>query len=235
MVLVRSFAVSAVALWCAGGVMAQATPAPSAAALMRTALSDGNAQGSVHATEVETAASLRATLTDDVATHEGRQEITHSGGEKAHVLVVGGVAYLSGNQAALVHYFGFPAAVAREVGSRWVSIPSPSSGYSTVAAGATLASTIESLAIPGHVSETKPTTFGGQPVVGIHGNVPIQGSPHSTVAATLYVSRASRPLPVGEIYKYSNGGTATVTLSNWGESVKLSAPTNTIPESKLQK
>jgi hypothetical protein len=141
---------------------------------------------------------------------------------------------LSGNRAALVHYFGFPAAVAREVGSRWVSIPSSGSGYSTVAAGATLSSAIALLAIPGHVTETNPTTVDGQAVVGIQGDVPIPGSPHTSVAATLYVSRTTSPLPVAATSTFSKGGSATITLSHWGETVALTAPPNAVPESQLQ-
>ena len=233
MFVVRWLAVSVVAVWCACGVLAQATTAPSAAELMRTALSDADARGSVHEAESETTPSLTGALSDDVATHEGRQYITRSGGVQAHVLIIAGVAYISGNQATLVHYFGLPSAVAREVGSRWVSIPSSNSGYSTVAADATLSSAIASLAIPGHITETKPTTIDGQAVVGIHGDMPIPGSPQTSVVATLYVSRTSRPLPVGATYTYGKGGTATITLSHWGETVALSAPTNTIAASKL--
>jgi len=127
-----SCAVVAVALWSAGVVVAQAAQAPSAAKLMHVALSNADARGSVHETESETTSKLKATFSDDVAVHEGRQNITRSVGEQAHVLIVAGVAYCSGNQAALINYFGFPAAIAREVGSRWVSVPSSSSGYSTL-------------------------------------------------------------------------------------------------------
>jgi hypothetical protein len=219
---------------CAAGVAAQARQTQSAAQLMRAALADAAAQGSVHEVESETTPSTAGTLTDDVATHEGRQNITHSGGETAHVLVVGGVAYLSGNQAALVHYFGFPTSVAREVGSRWVSVPSSSSGYSTVSADATLPSAIAELAISGHTTETAPTTVDGQSVIGIRGSVPVSGSAHATVTATLYVSRATSPLPVGATYTDGKGSTETISLTHWGETVALKAPANVIPASQLK-
>jgi hypothetical protein len=173
-------------------------------------------------------------ITNDIAVHEGRQNITYSGGVQAHVLLVAGVAYLSGNQAALISYFGFPAAAARQVGSRWVSIPSSNRGYATVAAGATLRSAIAALAIPGHVSETTPTTVDGLQVIGIHGIVPIPGRPHTKVTATLYISRTSSPLPVGASYTYSTGGKSTTTLSDWGETLSLKPPANSIPESQLK-
>jgi hypothetical protein len=80
---------------------------------MHIALSDADARGSVRYVESEVTPTTKATLTNDIAVHEGRQNITYSGGVQGHVLLVDGVAYLSGNQAALINYFGFPAAAAR--------------------------------------------------------------------------------------------------------------------------
>jgi len=65
------------------------------------------------------------------------------------------------------------------------------------------------------VTETAPTTIDGQPVIGIHGAVPVPGSPHAT-------------------YTYSGGGSATIRLSHWGETVSLTPPANAIPDSKLE-
>lgn len=215
----------------AGG--AQATQAPSAAQLLHTALSDANARGSVHEVESEKSSKVSGTLSADVSTHEGRQDITHSGGEQAHVLVVGGTAYFSGNQAALIHYFGLPAAVALKVGTRWVSVPSSSSGYSVVAAGTTLSSALGSFAIPGHLTQTAPTKVDGQPVVGIHGKGSIGGSASASLSVTVYVSRTSTPLPVRASYTYSTGGSVTLDLSGWGERLALHAPSNVIPTAQL--
>jgi hypothetical protein len=218
----------------AGG--AQAKPAPSAAQLLRTALADASARGSVH--EVQTAVASKVTIgiATDVATNEGRQEITHSGGEQAHVLVVGGTAYFSGNQAALIHYFGLPASVAHTVGTRWVSVPSSNSGYAAVAANLTLASALKSLTPPGALTETAPTRVDGQSVVGIRGT---PGSADGKDASNiLYISSSSTPLPVAGSASSKGGGstqafTSTITLSGWGERVALTAPTNVISASKL--
>jgi len=202
---------------------------------MHTALSDADARGSVRYVESEITPTTKAMITNDIAVHEGRQNITYSGGVQVYTLLVGGVAYLSGNQAGLIKYFGFPAAAARQVGSRWVSIPSSNSFYATLASRVTLRSAIAALAIPGHVSETAPTTVDGQQVIGIHGIVPLSGRFHATkVTATLYISRTSSPLPVGASYTYSTGGESTTTLSDWGETLSLTPPTNTIPESQLK-
>jgi hypothetical protein len=219
---------------CGAVAVAQASQTPSAGALMHTALTNAAARGSVHELEVEKASGVSGSMSDDISTSEGRQDITHSGGEIAHVLVVGSAAYISGNQAALTHYFGFPAAVARKVGAGWVSVPSSSSGYQTIAGNATLSSSLTGLAIPGHTTETAPTTIEGQSVVGIRGTVAVSGSSHAKVEATLYVSRGAKPLPVEATFVYSTGGTLTISLSHWGEKVALSPPPNSIPISDLQ-
>jgi hypothetical protein len=213
---------------------AQATPTLSAAALMKLALSDATSRSSVHEMESQKSAKFSATLSADLGTNDGRQDITRSGGEQAHVLLIGSAAYISGNQAALIHYYGLPVAVARKVGTRWVSVPSSSSGYPVIATGATLSSAIKALAIPGHVTETAPTSIDGQPAFVIHGKSSVTGS-SATVSVTMYVSRGATPLPLSATFTYSSGGTVTVQLSDWNERLALRAPTNVIPLAQLQK
>jgi hypothetical protein len=225
----------AVIAMCAAGAVARATAQQSAAQLRSTALADADERGSVREVESERTRSLVATFTEDLATHDGRQNITRSGGEQAHVLIVGDTAYVAGNRAALIHYFGFPAAVASKIGARWVSIPSSSSAYSTVAGDATLPSAMTALAIAGKLTETAPTTINGQAVIGVRTKASIPGTSPATLAATLYISRASEPLPVRASYTSSKGGSATITLSNWGEKIAFTAPTNAIPLSQLEK
>jgi hypothetical protein len=48
------------------------------------------------------------------------------------------------------------------------------------------------------------------------------------------VSRTTSPLPVAATSTFSKGGSATITLSHWGETVALTAPPNAVPESQLQ-
>jgi len=236
--------VGAAMLLAAGGALlgcdlasvARATSTPAAAQALHTALADATARGSVHQNVVESSAGKTLTLSDDVATTEGRQEITISGGARASVLVVGGVAYLSGNQTALVSYFGFPASVAREVGDRWISIPSSGSGYSTVAAAATLPSALTEITPVGPLTETAPTRLDGESVVGIRGRAPsLYGQPGTL---TTYVTRSSRPLPVEvsvtlNASGHTPAGHTTSSLSDWGEHLALRPPANQIPASEL--
>lgn len=218
------------------GSGAQASTKQSAAStLLRTAVHDALSRSSVHEVETEKAPKVSGTVITDAGTKQGHQEITHSGGVKAQVVVVGDKAYFSGNQAALIHYFGLPAAVAAKVGTRWVSVPSSSSGYSTVAGGTSLAAVLGGFDIPGQLKETAPTQVDGHAVVGITGKGPVSGSTTASVSAIVYVTRSSTPLPLSAVYTFSAGGTVTLGLSGWGEHLALKAPTNVIPAAQLQK
>jgi len=211
------------------------TKGSAASTLLGTALHDALARKSVHELETAKAPNVSDSVITDATTNQGRQQITHSGGEKGQVVVVGGKAYFSGNQAALTHYFGLPAALARKVGTRWVSVPSSSSGYSAVAGGASLNGVLGSFDIPGQLKETAPTQVDGQSAVGITGKGPVTGSTTASISATVYVTRSSTPLPLRAVYAFSSGGSVTLELSGWGEHLALKAPTNVIPVAQLQK
>jgi hypothetical protein len=215
----------------AGG--AQATQSPSASALMKLALNDALARNSVHEAESQKSSTTSGTITSDIGKAEGRQDISHSDGAQAHVLVIGGTAYVSGNQAALTHYYGFPAAIAKKVGSNWVSAPSSSSGYAVITAGVTLSSAIDVLAIPGHLTETSVTKIAGQSAIGIQNKSVATGSKGVTVAVTMYVSQTSKPLPIRVTFNYSNGASTVVTFSGWDEPLALKAPAHVIPVASL--
>ena len=108
--------------------------------LLASALQDASAKGSVHEVGVAVSGRQKVTIVDDIATHEGRQDVNHYGNEQAQVLVVNGTAYLSGNRAALTGYFGFTASAAHKIGTRWVSVPRANRNYAELSVGLTLAS-----------------------------------------------------------------------------------------------
>ena len=69
----------------------------------------------------------------------------------------------------------------------------------------------------------------------------LPASAGKTASEVLYVSRASKPLPVllSESRRVTSSAgpafTSSVTLSRWGEKVALKAPTNTVSASSLLK
>jgi hypothetical protein len=213
----------------AGGVADAAGSQSSApTTLEQTALRDALSKGSVHELAVATEGSLTFTSDDDVATDEGRQNIMKSGGVHAHVLIVGGNAYYSGNQTTLTSYFGLTPHLAQQVGSNWVRLSPTDPGYATVAADATLPSALDELKLGGVLSETGPTKIDGQNVVGIRATRHESGATGSVV---MYVTSSAPPLPVSvDITARNKQGTlhSTTTLSDWGEPVSLTAPTNVV-------
>jgi hypothetical protein len=215
--------------------MSRASHGPTAAQLLKTALSDARARGSAHESTVEVAGSRRVTFSDDVAVHSGRQNITVSGGISAHVLVIGKTAYISGNQPALITYFGFPRADATVIGSRWVSLTSTNPDYATVASDATLQSALlDDFTAKGKLTELGATKMDGESVVGLREVLSPSSGTKETI--TIYTTRSSHPLPVVAIVKASHAGktaSSMSTLSDWGEAVSAKPPADVIPSNKL--
>ena len=200
--------------------------------LLASALQDASAKGSVHEVGVAVSGRQKVTIVDDIATHEGRQDVNHYGNEQAQVLVVNGTAYLSGNRAALTGYFGFTASAAHKIGTRWVSVPRANRNYAELSVGLTLASALSQLAPPAPLSETAPTTIDGQSVIGIRGTPPKQAG--AVASSILYVSRSPHPLPVRlSVSVTTNASTvsSTVDLSVWGEHVSVTPPSDVVPMS----
>jgi hypothetical protein len=211
---------------------ASAAGRSAATRLLASALQDASAKGSVHEVGVAVSGRQKVTLVDDIATHEGRQDVNHYGNEQAHVLVVDGTAYLSGNRAALIGYFGFSTSAAHKIGSLWVSVPAANRNYAELSVGLTLASALSQLAPPAPLSETAPTTIDGQSVIGIRGTPPKQAG--AVASSILYVSRSQHPLPVRlSVSVKTNASTvsSTVDLSGWGEHVSLTPPSDVVPMS----
>lgn len=215
--------------------ISRASEVPTAVQLLKMALSDAKARGSVHESTVEVAGSRRVTFSDDVANDSGRQNITVSGGVSAHVLVIGKTAYISGNQAALIRYFGFPRADATVIGDRWISLTSTSPGYATVASDATLPSALgDDFTANGKLTELGATKMDGVSVVGLRAVLPPSFGAKGTM--TIYVTRSSHPLPVVAILKASHAGktvSSMSSLSDWGEPVSVRRPADVIASNKL--
>jgi hypothetical protein len=139
--------------------------------------------------------SRTAVYSGDSADGAGRQEITISGGEHAIVLVVGKVTCIKGNKAALTGYFGFPAAAAGRLVSRWISFRPGDTGYQQVTSGVTLAGLAGELELTGPLTIKAPGMVAGQSAVGVHGTVPASAGAPAGSRATLYVAAGGRALP----------------------------------------
>lgn len=182
-------------------------------------------QGSVHIQVRGSAKGTNATFSEDSGRSEGRQDIT-VGSNHAQVVLVSGVAYIEGDQQTLQNFFGLsPAASARGAG-KWIAIHSSDPQYKDVTSGVTLSSALDQILPTGTLTKQTVAAVQGRQVVAVHGQLP------NSPPGTLYVAATGNPLPVEETAGDSTG-TETVTFSNWGESISLSAPAGSVTISSL--
>jgi hypothetical protein len=161
----------------------------------------------------------------DVGPHSGIQRITFTSGAQtgpATVIVNGRTAYLRGDAFTMRVYFGFTKTQARKYAGKWISIPSSSPGFSTVSADATYPSYVSHLFPRGTLS----LVMSGN-LLGVRGTRQQQGV---TIVATVFAPAHGKPLPVkATVTSPGHPGHGTVTMSRWGESVRVSAPRGAVP------
>jgi hypothetical protein len=198
------------------------------------ALAAAQAVGSVHIDMTSSSGPGSTVYRSDVSSSDGRQVITITGGGEATVLDVAGVGYVSGNPAALVGFFGFPAAVSARLTGRWVSFRSGQPYYQQVVDAVTLGSAVGVVTLSGRLAPKGVHRAGGQAVVGVRGTAPsVPGVPAGT-KATLFVATTGRMLPVS--YQEVSGGLRlSAVFSRWGEKVSVAAPRDAIPISSVVK
>ena len=200
--------------------------------LLDQAIGDARARGSVREVEHDIGSDGVRSVTNDVGEHAGTQKILLSNGNVARVLVDGETAYIRGNAATLSSFFGIPSPVAKQVGHRWISVPSTNRDFGSIAYDVTLATVLKDFAVNGHLVEVAPTTINGQPVIGILGAVSVPGFGGRAVLATVYFSNTRKPLPVKASYQAADGSSWT-TLSHWGEKLSIAGPRSVVSSSAL--
>jgi len=224
--------------WLAG--CASQEPAPAGLAgdppqfIQAEALAAAQVAGSVHVDMTSSSGTGSTVYSADLSSSAGRQVITITGGGAATVLDVAGVGYVSGNPAALVGFFGFPAAVSARLTGRWVSFRSGQPYYQQVVDALTLGSALGVVRLSGRLTTKGVRRVGGQPVVGVRGTAPsVPGVPAGT-KATLYVATTGRLLPVS--YQEASGSIRlSAVFSRWGEKVSVATPRDAIPVSSVIK
>ncbi len=201
----------------------------SASQVLGEALAASNQEGSAHDVAVFTSGGVSTVFVQDSAAQSGEQSVTIGTKEKATVILLDNVAYITGNRPAVTGFFGFPKNLGPTLAGKWISFQPTDQGYSTVSAGVTLSSALKEITPTGPLSMGRTTKVGGKSVVGIAGKVP---GGHET----LYVATTGAPLIVeaqASGHSGTHSGTDRITFSRWGEPVNLSAPTGAIPLSAL--
>lgn len=225
---VARIAVAAAVLSSSAGVASaspRATGSPQA--LYAAAWKAGHAQRSVHWSSRATSGAIAIRMDCDVARTSGIQRIGFTDGSasgKATVVVVGGNAYLRGDAVVLTDFMGFDAAAAATYAGRWIEVPKSDRRFADVAAGVTLSSAVDQVAMVAPFRRLPNTVVRGQKVVALAGK-----APGSTPADVVFYARPGAPhLPVGAVSTSGSAGT-WIMFSRWNEPVRVSKPAGAVP------
>jgi len=191
--------------------------------------------GSVHVDITDSSASGSIHFSDDDTASGGRQVVTLSNGGRVTILLIDGIDYVQANAVALEGFFQVPQAQAEQTADQWIKLSAGekigASTYDDVTAGITLSSVADELALAGTLKPAKPSTVGGQPVTGVEAAMPASAKLPASARNVLYATDNSLHRPVvlevldAGSYKY------LMSFSQWGETVHLTAPANSIPAS----
>jgi hypothetical protein len=210
-----------------------ATPTPtsslqsSLAATMTAAKTAGSARISVQFVT----GSTTGRVVQDSTLHTGKQT-TAIKKEVVSIVLVGGVAYISGNTEGLTSYFGLPSSLASTLSGKWVSIQPTDSLFQSVSANVDLTSALANVTPGGTLVAGMRSKIGGKQVRSIGGV-----APGGAGTLTLFVAANKRALPVEAVESNGSGKSATgeiVTFTHWGAHVHVATPTPAVPLSAIQ-
>jgi len=127
---------------------------------------------------------------------------------------------------------------ATKYAGQWIAVPSSSSDYAALALGLTISPLLPRQAPSAPLRFTKPTTIDGKSVVGVSGNFDTPEREAGWVGTqVLYISTAAPYLPIEMTQHGTIGNGETLTdashMSDYGESVVVTAPANSIPISSI--
>jgi hypothetical protein len=197
------------------------TASTSTPGLLSLAIHDAEGSGWVHETESATGSGHTFSAVNDIGASEGRQVIVADGAH-AQVLVIGGNAYLYGDDRAIAGYFGISTTDPEKYANQWFKLTPSNPDYSTVSAAVTLKSDFGHVEALGRFKEGGIVEVSGQKVRSFTAHIPAS-SQNPAGNATLYVTTSAKPLPVGYVLT-AKGIKSTTHWADWGHQVHLTAP-----------
>jgi hypothetical protein len=222
----------------AQGTQAPATQvAQSAPTLLSGAQAALRAGGSVHIDTTEGTSQGSIAYSDDATASGGRQVITIGGTGHATIMLIAGVDYVQADATGLADLFEVPQPQADEFAGQWIALKSGgklgASTYDDVTAGLTLSSVASELDLNSTPTLAAPTTVAGQRVIGIQTPLPASDQLPAAARQVLYITDNSLLRPV--LLEVTNAGSYKyqMSFSDWGETLRLTAPTNAIPASSV--
>jgi hypothetical protein len=222
-----------------------ATPAGAANTSTKSAESEYQAavkaatNESVHFQTDVTQGTVSLQQSGDAGTTSGSESLTIRNGKTTEHIsaeVVGKTGYVNGNSTALRNIIGLTAAQANKHAGKWLSFPMSNKALAQLTAGLLRSQVATELSFAGPYIFAGDANVNGQNAKGIQGSVTTNDG--TKVPEVLYVPATGKPLPIQEVT--DPGGKAhasvvhgTVSFSNWGEHVAVSAPAHSTSLLKL--
>lgn len=177
-------------------------------------------QSGVHLALASKTGSTKDYVSADFSTKSGI-EIVNLGTATATIKVTPSYSYIGGNSLGLTSIMGLSAAQAKKVGSRWISLKSGTSQYTTIASGTTMSSVANVLPAATRAAMSTTTIHGSKYYV-LKWTVPASSTALKTTN-TLSIAATGAMLPYEET-AVSSTGAGTTSFSKWGEHVNVTAP-----------
>jgi hypothetical protein len=201
-----------------------------ASQLLKSAIASATKQGSVRVTVHFFSGNKTGEVVEDSALQTGVQTVA-IGQERVSIVLVDGIAYVTGNRQGLTSYMGLPASIATALAGQWISIPPTDSGFRSVISGLTLSSALNEVTPAGSISQGKRKTLNGRSTFSISGT----GST-GQARTSLFIATNGNRLPVEAVAATGSGKSVSgeiVTFSRWGEKVHTPKPATSVPISSL--
>lgn len=204
---------------------------PSAKSVITATKNALKSESSVRLTVVSTDSKTKQTETEtaDAGETNGAQSLIQ-GQAKAYLRITKKAAFLGGNSKGLSTIFGVPSSDIKKVGTKWISVASGSTQYTSIVDGGTIGPLLQGLlpASSAKVSVSHEKVSGKGATALTWSETGSTG----TVKLKLDVSATGKSLPL-EINAAQGTVHALTTFARWGEKISVTAPTNTISFSKL--
>jgi len=216
------------AITCIVGAMSLPSGASSTVtpyALMKSAISDANAEQSVHVTTTAKMSGLKILQVTDAGRSAGRQSITLTKlgyANTVKLVFVAGKLFVKGDSSILISYLGLSQANANALGGQWFEISKSSGYYAQVASGLTISTGMAEVTMTSSVTNAATIKLDGVSVDVLKG-ASVKSSLQPSFKETLFVSTAKKPLPV-EVTQNVQGSLGTILFSDWNEKFSVTAP-----------
>jgi hypothetical protein len=167
----------------------------------------------------------------DLGKRSGIETIS-TGSDAVTIVVTPAYGYLSGNSGGLTKIVGLSSTEVNRVGRKWITLKAGTSQYNN------LATDIRISSVQTVLPQAKGTTLSIDSTTAVHLYVltwtTAASSSNPKLSSTLTFPVAGTTLPIQEVTT-SKSTRETVTLSKWGELVRITAPplSQTIPYSKV--